>query len=216
MGGGPSLPSCVAELRAFDGDIWGINDVAVWLATRGIAATFFTCDPSPPDMFDTEGLSRALLASLCHPDLRARFSEVDLFDMAETTPDGITGGPSTATRAAHLALRMGYCDVTWYGCEGSFAVDVQHVYQRERELSQVVIRCGDKEYVTNLQLMVQSECLAGIIEMAPGIFKERSGGLLRSMIEHNDTWEVVAVSEALKAQLERSGGRGYDTRYEVA
>jgi hypothetical protein len=81
----------------------------------------------------------------------------------------------------------------------------------------VVIRAGDEHFVTYLDYMTQCDTLSNMIRLAPNVFKQRSGGLLEAMIKHHDTWAIVAVSEALKAQLEEvNGPQGlYEPRFSV-
>ena len=56
--------------------------------------------------------------------------------------------------------------------------------------------------------MVQSQDLARLIRTLPHIAKDKSGGLLGAMVEHWDTWEVVALSEALKDVLDPTSTQG--------
>lgn len=206
VGGGPSVADRLNELREWDGEIWAINATAKWLKQRGIQSKFITVDPGlgPKEMVD--GVEEAYLATLCHPQLRERFPKVSFFDMYETDPDGVTGGTTTVSRALSLAVHQGFYDVTLYGCEGSFTIGEDHVDRNEMHPEMVVIQAGDKQFVTYLEYMTQSETLANMIRLAPNVFKQRSGGLLEAMVNHYDTWAIVAVSSALKAQLEEVNG----------
>ena len=206
VGGGPSVNDRLEELRAWDGEIWAINATAKWLNDQGVKAKFITVDPGlfPKEMVD--GVEEAYLATLCHPQLREWFPKVFFFDMYETNPDGITGGTTTASRALSLAVHQGFYDITLYGCEGSFTIGQDHVDRNETQPEMVVIRAGEDNFVTYLEYMMQSETLANMIRLAPNVFKQRCGGLLEAMIKHPDTWAIVAVSAALKAQLEEVNG----------
>lgn len=216
VGGGPSIIDQLDVLRHWPGEVWAINNTARWLTERHIRCKFFTVDPA--EDFDTKGVDEAVIATLCHPALRNRFSVVHLFDMVETDPEGISGGSTSASRAASLAVqRLGYLSVTFFGCESSFKLTHDHVYESAMTDAIAVIKADGKEYLTKLEFMEQAECLSALIRMAPTVFRERSGGLLRAMVEHPDTWEVVAVSAALKANIEsHSGGAGiYEVPYEI-
>lgn len=217
VGGGPSVSDRLDELRAWDGEIWAINATAKWLKERGIQSKFITVDPGlfPKEMVD--GVEEAYLATLCHPQMRDIFPKVSFFDMVETAPDGITGGTTTASRALSLAIHQGFYDITLYGCEGSFTIGQDHVDRNEMHPEMAVIRAGDEHFVTYLDYMTQCDTLSNMIRLAPNVFKQRSGGLLEAMIKHHDTWAIVAVSEALKAQLEEiNGPRGlFEPRFSV-
>jgi hypothetical protein len=216
VGGGPSVNDRLDELRAWDGEIWAINATAKWLADRGIKSKFITVDPGlfPKEMVEVE---EAYLATLCHPQMREHFKKVSFFDMYETDPEGITGGTTTASRALSLGIHQGFYDITLYGCEGSFTIGQDHVDRNEMHPEMAVIQAGDEHFVTYLGYMTQCDALANMIRLAPNVFKQRSGGLLEAMIKHPDTWAIVAVSAALKAQLEEiNGPQGlYEPRFSV-
>jgi hypothetical protein len=211
VGGGPSLADNLEDLRAFDGDIWAINDTSRWLTERGIACTLFTVDAQLKS-----GEARdAILATVCEPSLVASFTgRVLVFDTAETHADGFVGGTTSATRAPAIAFHMGYTQVSFFGCEGSFE-ERDHVDRHEANPSQLIIRAGERTYRTTLPFLVQSQELAKLM-VFDGVFNNRSGGLFQALVEHPDTWEVVAVSAALKEHLERDGPTGiYDEPYQV-
>lgn len=217
VGGSPSVANQLDELRTWDGEIWAINHTPSWLKKHGIASTFITVDPQGPEMFVTEGVDKAYLATCCHPKLREQFKEVGFFDLCETEPNGMTGGTTTASRALSLAINQGFYDITLYGCEGSFTIGQDHVDRNEMHPEMVVIQAGDEHFVTYLEYIMQTETLANMIRLAPNVFKQRCGGLLEAMIKHYDTWAIVAVSAELKAQLEEiNGPQGlFESRFSV-
>src|SRR3970040_41887 len=47
VGGGASAKIVLDYLRAYDGDVWGINGTAGWLSSNGIPATYFSIDYLP-------------------------------------------------------------------------------------------------------------------------------------------------------------------------
>ena len=206
VGGGPSVIPLLDELRAWDGEIWAINMTAAWLKERGITAKFITVDPGSFKPHQVIGVEEAYLATACHPEVRNLFPKVSFFDLYETDPDGITGGTTTASRALSLAIHQGFFDITLYGCEGSFTIGKDHVDRNEMKSEMVVLRAGGEDFVTYLGYLTQAETLANMIRLAPNVFKQRCGGLLEAMIKHPDTWEIVAVSDALKAHLEEVNG----------
>ena len=206
VGGGPSVIPLLDELRAWDGEIWAINMTAAWLKARGITSKFITVDPGLFKPEQVIGVEEAYLATACHPEVRNLFAKPSFFDLYETNPEGITGGTTTASRALSLAVYQGFFDITLYGCEGSFTIGKDHVDRNDMGPNMVVIRAGGEDFVTYLEYMTQAETLSNMIRLAPNVFKQRSGGLLEAMIKHPDTWEIVAVSDALKGHLEEVNG----------
>lgn len=200
VGGSPQVIHDIEELRAWNGDIWAINHTADWLASHGIASTLFTVDPVAID----SPVRKRLLATSCAPEM---FTEDTVaFDMIETHPQGCAGGTSSATRAPWLALSMGYTDVSFFGCEGSY-VNNDHVDRNEQVDRQLIVRAGGCDYITRPDYYVQCQEFAKLFAEFGCVFKNRSGGLLKAMLENPDTWEVVAVSPALKAHLEEVNGK---------
>jgi len=216
VGSGNSTMDFLDELRAWDGDIWAINSTGAWLRDHCIESTFFTVDPGAPELFNLTGMDDAIIATLCHPELKTKFKTVRLFDMIETDPNGVTGGVTTATRAPLLALRLGYGDISFFGCEGSFQDKTHSHITKSIDLKDLVIvlACGN-EYLTDLEFLSQAENLAQIFNLAPDIFHNRSGGLLEAIQCNPDTWAIAAVDESLKAKLEAFNGASglYDTIY---
>lgn len=214
VGLGPSLFSWIEELREWDGDIWAINGAASWLAKHNIDSTMITVDPKVLDVSDFEGVSSAIFASCAHPQaFETMRGKVEKFDMSDHIEGGIIGGCSTASRMPALAISIGYTEVTFYGCEGSFA-ERNYVNSARNFQPQLVIRADGRDYRTVPEFVLQSQSLAEIISEWPDIFKEKSGGLLRGMIR-DPQWSVVAVSGELKEQIEMVSGRQglYETTY---
>jgi hypothetical protein len=204
VGGGQSAKDNLEVLRSWPGDIWAINGTCVWLKEQGVRSVFVTVDPQQAIAKIAAQADSALVASVCHPDVfKVLAGKCQVFHTEHAdVVDPILGGSTTAMRTPLLAVRMGYADVVYFGCEGSFA-DTTHVFKDESALfpAQVIIRANGQEFRTNLQFMDQSEGLAQLITAMPEIYSERSGGLLRAMIEDPE-WEVVALSRDLKRALD--------------
>jgi hypothetical protein len=204
VGGGRSASLALNEIRAWPGDVWAINGACQWLASEGIEATLFSVDPEDVLAPLAVGAKKAILASHCDPKVFQNLdgAEVVIFHTPhiEGISDPVLGGTSTACYAPSVAIRCGYRSVTFFGCEGSF-VESTHSYKSESPSGQVVIRAGGLEHRASVQMMMQSEHLSALIREFPSVFKERSGGLLRAMIEYPDSWEVVALSGQLAKSL---------------
>ena len=215
VGGAPSLPAVLDDLRAWDGDIWAINHTAAWLAERGVKATLLTVDPGPwPNGADkvVSGVDAALMATCCRETLFdaaiAAGVDIEVFHVYEAhVGDGepmVNGGGTTACRAPFLALRMGYTDVSFFACESCFD-GPSHAYKDTHDpKTWIKIKAGDQVFKTDLRMMLQAENLSIILRNFPDTFKDRSGGLLGAMIENIDTWGVVEVSDFIQGTLDRS------------
>lgn len=213
VGSGPELRQDLEELSLWEGDIWAINTACGYLGAHGIESTFVTVDPLDVE-FVVPG--EALVSSSCHPNLLRRLKSFRTFDMIETHPDGIPGGCVTATRMPSLAMRLGYLDVSFFGCEGSYESQ-DHVTHHNGEEQEVIVRAGGRDFRIETGLLVQCQDFVKLFNAFP-IFKNRSRGLLKAMIENPDTWEIVAVSAAMKKHLEEVNGQHglYEHEYKAA
>lgn len=220
VGGGPSVAEHVAELKEWPGDIWGINQTASWLSHHAPKANtyLFTVDPDEAlgaPIF-TAGVQKAILGSACHPSLfeALRGKDVRMFHCRDI--DGLNlpclgGGRCSAARASMQAAWQGYLSVTYYGCEGSFG-KTTHAYRNETRVNQFIVLAGGQEYITTPDLFVNTQDLVSEILEYPKALKEKSGGLLRAMIEYPDTWEVVALSASLRDRLDPTATAEYIPR----
>ena len=212
VGGGPSVREHLAELGNWPGDIWAVNQSASFLTPLTTApVSLFTVDPDPalavPDF--TDGVRHAILGSSCAPELfaalKAQGTSIRMFhthQADEYVGELNIGGPSSVTRTFLPAAWLGYKKVVFFGCEGSFTQNITHAYRAEDRPRQLVIRAGDKEYVTTPDLYLTTEYLANVIRDYSEGLSERSGGLLRAMLKYPDTWAVVAYSTALRDDID--------------
>lgn len=203
VGGGPSIKDKIEALKNWDGDVWAINGAWKWCRDNGIDATFFACDPHPIVMQWAEGASKAILEQSCDPAVfrLLKSSDVYTFD-GDGDNGGIVGYASTASCAPHLAIRMGYRSVTFFGCESSYQLDGSHAYMDEARKEQMIVRCGPAEYLTAPDLFLQAVALSKFLREVPEFLSEDCGGLLRGMFHHPDV-HIVWVSQALVDVLEK-------------
>lgn len=210
VGGGPSLAQTVELLKDWPGDIWAINLTGRWLHERGIKSTVYSVDASenPSEMAPPEAVTDAIFSSWCAPNVVKQYDKVRVFHMWPIVLDGIVGGTTSAVSAPLLALKMGYKDVTFFGCESSY-VDSDHVDRHEQRAEELIVRANEKLYRTTPPFYIQAQELSRIIKEFPQVFKEQSGGLLRGMIQ-DDNWEVVQVSEKLAAHFDEVNEKGIE------
>lgn len=204
VGGGPSIRDHVEELRSWNGEIWAVNGAINWCTDHGINAWFYTADAMPPDVWAYD-LSRVKRASLA-PDVSPKMIEHLQNIGAEITLTGpIHSGPTSANATDYLSLELGYTNITYFGCEGSFADAVEgadtHAISSAPIPDWLIIEVGGEYFKTKHEFVSQAMMLANVIKAFPHIYSERSGGLLRAMIEHGPEYEVAMVANTLFAKL---------------
>lgn len=203
VGGGPSIVDRLDEIREFS-DVWAINGACRYLREHGIESTLLTLDPCDFLAPRVAGARKALLATRCHPDVFRAIegADVTVFDAVNDTQNGLWASCSSVTVAFHLATLLGYRKTVFFGCEGSFS-EASHAYMDEAELQdyRLAVECGGKQYVTAPDLYMLTVQMAVFFRMAINeSFTERSGGLLRALIDCPEH-DIVSVSPALKASL---------------
>jgi hypothetical protein len=201
VGGGPSIrdhmpKNCAPGTVA----IWAVNGTIKWCAENGVDAFFYTADASPLHKwsYDLSGAKKAVLAPDVSPDLVAYLQGIG----ATVTLTGpIQSGPTSANASDYLSIECGYTSVTYFGCEGSFAYDDTHAFNSVSIPDWMTVEVGGEHYRTKAEYVSQSIMLANVIKEFPAIYSEKSGGLLRAMIEHGPDYDVYMVSDTLFAKL---------------
>lgn len=219
VGSGPSLRHHLKSLRKWKGDIWAINGTVKYLHDNGIKSTLISVDPGERKDYPRVLQAKdALLAVVCDPVLFDAYEgRVKGFFISPDprAPFEASGGCTTACRAPMLAIQMGYRDITFYGCEGSYEGDT-HVYADFKDEGPLELYveeyAGGKGYRCCVEGLMQSQYLSDLIRKFPQGFREKCGGLLRVMLEHPDTWTMAQVSGALKDRLEQSFARQQGTQ----
>lgn len=203
IGGGPSIVDSLQEISQYT-DIWAINGACRFLRERGIASTLLSIDPVDFLAERVSGATKAILATRCHPDVFKALdgAEITVLDVNTDSDKGIWASCATASIAFPLAAMLGYRQVVFYGCEGSYS-DKTHAYMDEAELQdfRFVVECGGERFTTSPDLYLFTTQIAELFRMTvPGSFTERSGGLLRALIANPDH-EITEVSPKLQASL---------------
>jgi len=201
VGGGPSIAGHLDEIRGY-ADVWAINGACGFLRDHGIDSILVTLDPCDFLAPRVAGAKRAYLATRCHPDVFDTLKDADItvFDAVNDAETGIWASCSSVTACFHLAGKLGFRDLTFYGCEGSFS-ERSHAYMDEKELQdfRFVVECNGRRYLTAPDLYMLTLQMAPFFRVC-GQFKERSGGLLRALIECPEH-DIVEVSPLLAAGL---------------
>lgn len=201
VGGGPSIRDHIETLQNFDGDVWAINGAWKWCKDNGFDAVFFACDPHPIVAQWAVGASKALLEESCATEAfdALRTADVYTFD-ADVENGGIAGCASTASVAPHLAIRMGYRSVKFFGCESSYFQNMSHAYMDEGRTEEMIIRCNGDDFLTAPDLFLQALGLSDYIRRVPEFLSEASGGLLGAMVadpKYHIHWMSQALLETL-------------------
>jgi hypothetical protein len=189
VGGGFSAGEHLEELRAFGGEVWGINGAAKWCIDRGIDASLFSCTPLPQQM---SGISKAVLSYECASETFRGLNGAEIYTFDR---DGY--GPTSGCCIPALAFSAGFKEVHFFGCEGSYGPQT-HIYQDAPNGSDMIVRVNGSEYRTNIGYFMQSELLARVIREAPNYCKDRSGGLLAALVADPDGWDVIKLPSEMK------------------
>lgn len=181
VGSGPSIEEELKTLQQWDGEIWAINGAWRWLRDRGVEAIFFTIDPTESIIVLAEAAPNLILHANVHPkvfkEALFRGARIRLFN-----PPHYTGGYS-AIGAAFAAFMVGFPETTFFGCECSHVPERVHVHSDQRFSCPIVVGVADAEFLTRAVYYHQCLELSQLIRAFPKQLKERSGGMLRAMVQ---------------------------------
>lgn len=196
VGAGPSLARAIDELENFTGDIWAINSAFPILHRHGIDAAFFTIDPNEGAAKCARKARRRILIDCVHSLALTGKAKIELFPLA-----GLIQASTTATAAPDVALGAGHSNIVYYGCEGNFEWDGEtHTGQSISRHNEMHVVCDGNIFQTNVQMFIQTLALSTIIRGEPKYFQERSGGLLRAMVNDPD-YDIVRATPEVAAQI---------------
>ncbi len=205
VGGGPSIDKHVETLKNWPGEVWAINGALAWCREHEIEATFFAVDPDPIVVKWARYARRAIIEQSCDPgvfeSLADDGAEVITFDTGHEAC-AIRAAGSSASAVPHVAIRMGFHEVTLFGCESSYPADLPtHAYQDEKRADQMLVACGGDYFLTCPDFYVYVQYLSDYIAAVPEFIKEESGGLLRAMIQNKGEHSIRWVSESMARGL---------------
>lgn len=204
VGGGTSIRDHIRELRNWDGEVWAINGTINWCLDNGINAWFYTADAMPPELwiYDLSRVKRAVMAPDCAPEMFEHFLSIGA-EVTLTCP--IQSGPTSANASDYVSLDAGYTSVTYFGCEGSFEepdIHAQsHAFDTYKISDWMIVELGGEYFKTKAEFISQAIMLSNTIAAFPHIYSEKSGGLLRAMIEHGQDYDVYMISNTLMEKL---------------
>jgi hypothetical protein len=203
IGGGHSIGKHLEELQKFDGEIWISAGAFPWCLENGIEGAFIACGAEPAISPLAKGAHKALLATSCDPSLFEALKGADLriFDLVHEPLEKMNHGPSTATCAPYQAVKVGFKEVIFYGCDSSYPKNgTSHYYEDARHPYEMNVRCGGEDFLTDPLLLMQAEYLSTVIRAVPKVFKEESGGLLRALVKDQE-YDITAGTQKLHELL---------------
>ena len=198
VGGGHSLLSHLDELRNFDGDLWIVAGAHRWCAWHGIKGWFFAIGPELVIAELAHDVTHAVLSSCVDPSVfeAVKGAQIRVLNLT-SSGDMIDHGPSTVTAGFVHAIRAGYREVTFYGCDSSYQEGWNsHAYENAPHPYRINVQCNGERFHTEALLLLQAEYMATMIRHAPNVFKEKSGGLLRAMVADPE-YDVTHRSQEL-------------------
>ena len=200
VGGSHDLEDFVDELKCFDGEIWAINGAYAWCKSVGVCAIFYAIDPSVFLSPLVDDVHKAILADTVHQEVFDKLGS-RVAEIAWTGPDAIKHSTTAAATAPMIAAERGHNHVTFYGCQSDFDISNTHVYKND-ELANIWLRCGDVEYVSCPQFIMQAEFLAELARGLPNGIEVKGKGFLSTLIEQG-SYEVTHVTRSMNDSLER-------------
>lgn len=205
VGGGHSAKHFIQEYRHLgrEWDVWGINAMASYLVRKGIPASYYSIDGQPVPREDMRDVTKAVVATTVHRSVLDRFvRNVELFNFKPFRGDpGFLPGPSSAATAPTVAtVFKGYEQVAFFGCEGSYD-RTSHINKMENRGDYLQVMAGGKTFFTHVDLLLQSEVLAKLIDLYPNVLLDASGGLLAGM-RIDKAWQVIWYSDNARTMLQ--------------
>jgi hypothetical protein len=166
---GPSAADYVDLLKAWDGEVWGVNGAFAWMMHRGIRPTaFIGLDPEPilkDYLINCPDDATYYLASQVHAEVYDHLASKNVrvwypADDQVKYPFGahlVFGGTTCLGRAPNLAYMLGYREVHIFGCDSSFT-DRSHVYGGHGDIpaGSFPIEMHGQTFITTRQMLQQS------------------------------------------------------------
>lgn len=195
VGGGQSVHAYVETLRRFKSDVWAVNGAYGWCIDRGIDATFYSADPQACVVDYARDAARAILPPWCHPDIWNIEAEIEMVDFYPTFS-------ASAPNVAVCAFDLGYSDITFFGCDCSFA-DQTHTYEHKMEAETMLVRAAGLMFRTTPAYFVQAEEISTLCREFPGLIREMCGGLTHALTLDPD-YDVEWMSPAVESLFDNA------------
>lgn len=211
VGGGPSVLEHIDELRSWNGEVWGINGAASWLADQGIENVVF-CTLHPELQQVSPKVRRCVLGDECSPELFDYLNDREIRVLSDKLPNGNRQSRGTST-ATGIAIAMvptthwpSFNDITFFGCECSYG-ESTHLYEvyDDPKHAWVIVRANGQTFRTKTEFLNQAIILAEFIHRYP-IYEERSGGLLAALVADHEYEVLDAAPWVLDLIEEQANG----------
>lgn len=194
VGGSVSAKKHLNELRRWTGHIWSIKGAVKWLKENGIESTVVSCHPTYKGEDWPDYASAAILDAGCPQALFERLKcPIRIFNTFGL--DGVSGSVTTLGKTPHLALKLGYRTISFFGADSSME-EQSHAYENRHSPEQIIVSCNGSEYRSQPDWIWQAEYISELCRNAPKHMINRSEGLLGAMIKE-PKYSLVSLSEPL-------------------
>ncbi len=218
VGSGPSVTEYVDVLRAWDGEIWGINGSFAWMRHRGVKPTGFVgLDPEPVLLDYLADIPYDVvyyMATQVHPSVLDHLAgkNVQLWfnsDRDVKFPHGailVPGGTSCMGRAPYLACMLGWQAVHLFGCDSSFTHKT-HVHGGDIPPNFCFVESCGQLFKTTRVMFHQACDLVVLVQNFPGTIAVHGTGLFQTMcmdVQRSGIFEALEAEEtAILGHLNR-------------
>lgn len=201
VGGGASINTYKYTLQSWPGTIWAINRTWKWCKDNEINAVFFSFDPNPSVEEMVGGAEQAILGDRVNPSVYERLAGKRVW-----RGEGNLGGTTSVGAAIISGFKCGFEKVVLFGCESSYQPYQSHAYAHFEPEDELVIWVDGMHFITSPQMLMASVELSKMIKSNPHFMTERSGGLLRAMIESEDEYKIVGCTQSFQNKIDALAG----------
>lgn len=197
VGGGPSISTYKYTLQSWPGTVWAVNRTWKWCKDNDIDAVFFSFDPNPSVADMVEGATKAILGDRASPEVYDRLKGKRVW-----RGEGRLGGTTSVGAAIVSGFKCGFENVTMFGCEASYQPNQSHAYAHFEPVDELVIWVDGMHFITNPQMLMAAIELSNMIKSNPEFMREKSGGLLRAMIESPTPYQIVGCTQSFQDKID--------------
>ena len=197
VGGGPSINNYKYTLQSWPGNVWAINRTYKWCKDNHINAVFFSFDPNPSVEEMVVGAEQAILGDRVDTSVYERLQGKRIW-----RGEGNLGGTTSVGAAIISGFKCGFESVTLFGCESSYQPYQSHAYAHFEPSDELVIWVDGMHFITSPQMLMAAIELSQMIKSNPHFMRERSGGLLRAMLESPTDYQIVGCTQSFQDKID--------------
>jgi len=158
VGGGPSLNSCIEDLKMrkqHGQQIFALNNSWQWLEKQGISPDYHVMLDARPENAEFVLPVRQYYASQCAPEIWDKSPGATLWnhENAKNLVNGgltLNGGSTVGLNAMSLAYVLGFREMHLYGFDSSYDEDRHHAYEQDLNDNErtLTVTVNDQEFFT--------------------------------------------------------------------